>query len=315
MALRRDAVGDVIGRTANLPTQQSPGFSVCGWAYRTTDRNAYSALAMLESVSGYSYIGMGADGDDLVVEWTSGAATVQADVPNATWFFWAMSNLANTNIIGYYGARGATSLTSAQSATGAMVFTPTSFLIGNSLASDWFNGRFAYVRVWDAVLTAAEFFAEMNGPCKRRANLRYEWPLLGATDTRDLSINAWGPTLTSVATEDNAPVDYWPVIPEYSSVFAAAAPGGGVDEDFLPRARIVKVPRTRYTKRPGDTHLYFPATPAPGALPPLVPALTRRTEYRHQRLIHNDQHPQTPVIEVGYVPLLPQRNIRHSGRH
>lgn len=310
MAVRQDATGDIIQRTANLPATSA--MSACGWAYLTTDRNAFSGICMLESAAGYVYLGTNATGTQLYVEHTSSSSLNLVDLATATWFFWAVTAQNLQAVQGYYAVPGAASLTNQATPGGLTSFTPTSFRLCNTDAGDWWNGRIAYVKVWDAVLTAAELFAEMsNGRPQRLANLRYFWPLIDSSDNRDLSSNGWGPTLTSVTSEAGPPIEFYPSRPFAEFVSASALSSALV----FPPAAIVRTPTTRFRLKAGDPQLLFPATPAPGAFPLLAPALTRTTEYRIQRLIHNEHYPQTPFIEVGYVPLLPQRNIRHSGRH
>jgi hypothetical protein len=94
---------------------------------------------------------------------------------------------------------------------------------------------------------------------------------------------------------------------------------GGGSEGVTPEIvqPLPPLPRldTRFRHLLGDPQLLFPATPAPGAFLPVVPALMRQTRYRRLGVSHNDDYPQTPSIDVGYVHVLPQRNVRRTGRY
>jgi hypothetical protein len=94
----------------------------------------------------------------------------------------------------------------------------------------------------------------------------------------------------------------------------AAAAEGVTPEIVEPLPPLPRLD-TRFRHLLGDPQLLFPATPAPGAFLPIVPALMRQTRYRRLGVSHNDDYPQTPSIDVGYVHVLPQRNVRRTGRY
>lgn len=235
MAVRVDAAGDVINRTANLPSTTS--FTACGWAYRVAT-NSGGALFDFRNAGYTQYFGLYESGANLQLD-TSGGSTTVALPSTGTWFFFAITG--NGTGAGSATVRtllaGASSFTTA-STTGAS-FTPSRLALGSDTFTP-LNARFAAAKVWDRVLTEAELFTEAQFyTAVFRDSQRYEWPLLDSTDTRDLSGNGWGPTLTNVATEDGPPIRWSPGGYRYKGSRAAAGPGGGFQAAWARGSNVI----------------------------------------------------------------------------
>lgn len=213
MAIRIDAAGDDLRRTSGVPDESA--LTICGWSYVTADRGVatYQALGGIENTGDGSwnilYWEGGTDGSMAI---SSGAAeTNLASRPALnTWFFWALTSTTAGagSLIGYWSAVNSSTFVSASTTGQAM--TPNLLIIGNDSVGSWLNGRFANIKVWDAVLTQTELEQEKWSVRPRRfANLHLWAPCRIASELFDYSGN--GRTLTAtgtLTTEDGPPVPW-----------------------------------------------------------------------------------------------------------
>lgn len=208
MSVRVDNTADLLTRTANLPSTVL--HTVCGWSYMQSDLGSvYQTLAVFEGAG--SYLGLfweGGTANVMVVERTGSTGSFGSRPATAAWFFWALScaGTAGTDLKGYWALAGDASLTTVS--TTGLSFSPATLFIGNSGASERIDGRLAYVKCWDAVLTPEELMVERNSAVPRRlANLNFYWPLWDAANTADFGGNARNPTVGGTfTTEDGPPV-------------------------------------------------------------------------------------------------------------
>lgn len=191
MAIRIDASGDSLKRTANLP--DSAAFTACGWAVRVGDTNNFTTLVSLSNSSGAGvYLETDSDGDTLKVysdgdfTFSSALATLANNVP----FFFALvgSSTGAGGLTGYYALQGAASLTSVSHVGFSM--TEAELYFGNDFFAEYFNGNLSALKVWDAALTANELLQEMQ-------TIRPQ---------RFANLNLWVPGIDNAAA--NAVLDY-----------------------------------------------------------------------------------------------------------
>ena len=215
MSVGLNADTDLIGITANLPDDQN--FTAAGWSYVVSDSGAVSQpiVWLIDgSVSG-SAIFWDASDDvmyvlDLVTGSAASAAAFASRPATGAWFAWYLrcSGTGANQLEAGWRAEGSSAWVTA-TATHADT-TPAFFLLGPITGAP-IVARFGAAKVWDAVLTDQEIYANTQFVrAIRRTNLRYEWPLASATDTRDLSGNGYSPSITSGTTELGPPIPWAP---------------------------------------------------------------------------------------------------------
>lgn len=203
MAVRINASGEYASRTASLPA--STAFTICGWFYATVRTSFYSYQWILENGSG-SFIAFGFTGsNELFVDGNTDATIVDATGTNwqEKWVFGALTT-NGTRADLYVWAIADTSPTTDWCAS--TTFTPTALRVGSTLANEYANCLFSYVKAWDAVLTAAELALERwSAKPVRRTNLHLWSPFF--SDLKDYSGAAKDWTMGGTLTyEDGPPV-------------------------------------------------------------------------------------------------------------
>lgn len=215
MAVRSDAASDRVSYTASSPPNPSGGFTATWWAYLSVDRNDFSTMLRLHSSSGGSTtmnVATGGGGETpcifspgntggvvggrplVVGQWSRVAVTVTGT--SGTIY------VADTNVGATTSATGTVSGGSA----------PTGFTVFGRApadASEWFNGRMAYLRLWATVLNQTQIEAEWAAASPVvTSNLWASYPLLTHTDINDASGNGRHLTAgsTSLTTEADPPV-------------------------------------------------------------------------------------------------------------
>lgn len=227
MAFRNDTLGERLFRTTSLPS--STNFSACGWARWDTGFDAGHGFNMLcdianatSSASNWMEIGFRDSGATFALTTHAGNTAFGSNPALDVWFFWAMScaGTGSTDFKGYWSQANSSTFNTAQR-TGYS-FTTAQVTLTNDTYTSWMDGRMAYVKMWDAVLTQAEFEAEKwRGLPARWANLHGFWPLFdSATGLQDFTPGA--KTLSSSGTlawVDQPPASWGaPVITRQSSV-------------------------------------------------------------------------------------------------
>lgn len=212
MAIRFDASTD--GTTVAATFATSGVYTLCGWLYMVVDQNAYSGVASIESATSPTCsLSTVADGTSLTAWDTAGTEPgnlAGANVAVETWYRWAITVAAGTTALYTGTATGALAKVSkAQTQNTA----PTRVAFSKSVFGDWFNGRLAAVKAYNAQLSDAAVQLELgqNMPVQF-ASLKGWWPLV--QDLNDYSGNGLHMVAGSTATtiEADPPIP-WTVQP------------------------------------------------------------------------------------------------------
>lgn len=207
MAVRFDASGDDLRRTANLPTITA--FTIMGWFQIVVDRNAFSCFMAFGSNAGggaYYALQTPADGTTLAL-WNNSSSVSGTGLSTGTWYHLAFT-CAGTGagqLLAYLnGVLDITHSGNAGPSAGRIE-------IGNDLDSEFLNGRAAAIKIYSAVLTAAEIAQEMRQILPlRTANLNGYYPLF-STDDDEIDFSGAGNNWTvtgTLATEDGPPIPW-----------------------------------------------------------------------------------------------------------
>lgn len=203
MAVRFDAAGEYYTRAVTGPS----AWSACMWIYMSVDRGSQGpfALGAAEAAGSSVFLSGGTTLKcfDLGSN-TGGFGSLAVSV--GTWYRVALT-VNGVNCSYYYGgASGAltvASVTDITNNTGSVSW----FLGQSSFASEWWNGRLAAVKIWNAELTQSAIESELAQYLPvRTANLIQRHPFEVA-ETTDYSGN--GNTLTGgpgASTEDGPPI-------------------------------------------------------------------------------------------------------------
>lgn len=233
MAIRFDASGDDLVRSANLLDYQS-AYTVMGWLrpvslaafawatfYAAHNGSGDSDVLQIEEIdgagTGHLAIGQSIGG---TFNSSSGATSITA----GNWYHVAIVRESLTSFKMYLnGAQEGTTITVSMSGRGAL----TNMRMGrvNGSGGDPLNGRLYAVKAWSRGLAVAEILSEMYSILPRDfTNLYGFWPMfLGSGErTRDYGGSAadWSETGT-LTDEDPAPVGWgsaawlFPIVPEY----------------------------------------------------------------------------------------------------
>ena len=234
MAVRFDASGDYLLRTANLPSPTA--FGACGWAVLDVDRNASTCFFALESgtSSAAATIALFADSDGTSLKLFSPAgggvtSGTLASLVVGQPFFWAVTgNGAGAGgLTAYYRTAGSNTLSSV-SIQGS-TFSQGALFLGNNSYAEWFNGRAWNAKVWDRVPSASElliesYFARPQFPTSQNLWL----PMYSHLDVADRSGNGRNPTVGGTLTTGDTLVNLWNprtriFLPSSSTVVHAAS--------------------------------------------------------------------------------------------
>ncbi|MFB4275751.1 LamG-like jellyroll fold domain-containing protein [Nonomuraea sp. MTCD27] len=238
MAVRFDASGEHYTRAITLGSVTD--WSACCWAKLAVDRTVASIIWQIDDGSGTSYLRVSAwNGTALAFQTQSSAwfglmgHTLAAD----QWVFIGLSATTNPGLarVRIRTAGTATFIGGTPSQSNVTVSANT-IRLGNTAASDWFNGSICGVRMWDAALTAEELEKESwTYQPQRTSNLRVWYPLL-APSTVDYS--GGGQTLSggTGAAQDDGPPIAWSTARHRIVIPAALPPVTGDLAGVLPAA-------------------------------------------------------------------------------
>lgn len=205
MAIRFDAAGDYISRTASVPA--SDPFSVSFWMYITADRNAAGTLFILVNAGGTSFVDVHLKSDGTTLEigtsyaGNSGGGT---SLSTGTWYHIALVRSGASHTLYLNGV-------SDQTLSNAGTFTTATMGMGSNTVT-WLNGRLACIKVWDAALTQSEIQQEMNVIRPVRTNNLNLWTpnFPGATERlADYSGNGRNWTANGTLTDEDPPPVSW----------------------------------------------------------------------------------------------------------
>lgn len=190
MAIRFDASGDVLSRTTAIPVYNV--FTWMAWVYVSANRGATGQMLFsLDAGSGSFYRQLYHNNLALKI-WNGFSEFTGSSLVADRWYHIAF---VSTNGLTCY-LNGVADFASGSNIS----FSPSIIRMGNSDASEWFNGRMAAAKIYDAVLTQAEIQAEMKqmDPV-RRANLNSYYRLLTTNDYL-IDQSGQGRTLTAGGT-------------------------------------------------------------------------------------------------------------------
>lgn len=188
MSIRFDASNDHPSYTASSPPSPAAGITVAGWVYISTDRNDWSTICRFHAATGGSTTEViGFDSTGTAPRVFSANGTVAGDdCTVAKWYYLGFTQ--NGTVAKLYQGDESTAATET-SGTVTPGAAPTGFTFGGRSDGDlteWLNGRLAYWRIWNTVLTLSELNAERvaTSPVKT-TNLWANYPLLSASDLTD----------------------------------------------------------------------------------------------------------------------------------
>jgi len=223
MAVRFDATTDRYETTTGLPPTV---YTAMCWYYISVDRNAYSLLWELQyngrTVINSPYI----TASKAIEVWDGNQFKMTLQGATVGWQRLALAVGTGGDATLYHGtATGALALSSTTTLIGSAA-TVDKLMIGNDPLDQWFNGRVAAYKMWNATLTQAEIEREFETyQPARTANLLRWHPFINA-ELVDYSGN--GNTLTAgstaTATEDGPPIPWRPARPWLIHVPAVGPP-------------------------------------------------------------------------------------------
>jgi hypothetical protein len=165
---------------ATQPNTNSVTF--VGWARIVTDRNTFSSIFSIETGPGHS-----TEWNELITETDGTTLSVYDHVTGnvgtvgvmtvGVWYRVAIVFGPGTAWKSYFGTEGSAPLTT-QTGTKATISAVDYTGVGGTqfTSTEWFNGRLAHFRVWNAVLTDAEIEREFRSDTPiRTANLLGAW--------------------------------------------------------------------------------------------------------------------------------------------
>lgn len=212
MSTRFDAASDRISITAALPNP-TDGITLTAWAYVSVNTATNATLVRLWTDAGATTsVTFATDADGLSGPgyFTGGGSVVATtDLAVAAWRKVAFTRLGTTAHV-YVATVG--SVTEDVSGTVGGAANPTGLTLGGRSpgdASESYNGRLAYVRVWSSVHSQAQVEAEWASTTPVvTSGIWADWPLTDATDLTDHSGNGRHLTAgtTAVTTEDDPPL-------------------------------------------------------------------------------------------------------------
>lgn len=223
MAIRIDAAGDYLSRTANLPAQNA--VTACFWMQIVTDRNATGTLfALTDGAVNGNFVLLTSNGTTLALGRPGAIDATGTNLTVGTWYHIGYTrNSSNVSTVYLNGTQDIQE-------TRANAFSSALMIMGSDTAS-WLNGRLSCIKIWGAALTQNEVRAEMRlvSPV-RRADLNLWTPnFAGATErVKDYSGNARNWTANGTLTDEDGPPVVWDAWNWSLPSFAATPPASVV---------------------------------------------------------------------------------------
>lgn len=224
-ATRFDASTDALTGTGTtgLPTTT---YTVTVWLYISATTGSYgSPVSIWDSTAASVYstldlVTESSDGTTLTTRSGNGATHLGAFTQStATWYFAAIT-ASGTSVTLWHGDESLGALSST-SGTLTLATTPDTIAVGTNIYGNYFNGRVAAVKIWNAVLSQTELNAEaaQYAPARTTNLLRY-YPLNASPATADQSGNGYNLTAGSTGTV----FETGPSIPDVAGVAERFAP-------------------------------------------------------------------------------------------
>lgn len=224
MSTRFSATGQNYTSTAGMVS--GTAFTMMCWAYLVTDRNDFSCMLAYENqASGASrWYELVTDSDGTSITFsTSGGTVAMGTVTVGTWHRFAVQVSASTATV-YYGADTGSLSTATGTCDSIATVVPSTFFVGTDSFGEWYNGRIACARVWNAALTQTELDAEFASFDAVRTTNLIRNHKLQSPSTADDSGN--GNTLTGgtgATTEADPPITVASALPRPPVMPRAAA--------------------------------------------------------------------------------------------
>jgi hypothetical protein len=232
MAIRLDAVGEELNRTANLPTNTA--FTYMIWSVLDSDQGAaqyqqYLFAASGDFTQGYS---CGLFGDLFRIEVYEGGVAVRSGdasgrptlgTPHC--IFLRCSGTGANLLTGGYREVGQNAFTTAQATMGT-ISAPAAAYFGGFLGTFFQDGRKWNIKVWNRALSDAEILIEsFHGRPQFPGSINFWWPLSDESDTADRSGNGRSATVVGSPTAGDQIASLWK--PRQKRIFRSS--GGAVD--------------------------------------------------------------------------------------
>lgn len=208
MATRFTASTQTYSAANGVPTGTT--WAMMCWAWLAVDRNDYSCVMGYESAASSASQWMDfiteVDGSTIHFDTPSGNIPMGTMTAGGSWKRLAVSVNGTAGTVYYGGETG--SLTSGTGTVGSITtVSPTTFFIGNDSYGEWWNGRVAVARVWNAVLTQSEFDAEFaSWDAVRTANLLRSHKLQTPSTADDSGLGRTLTGGTGASTESDPPI-------------------------------------------------------------------------------------------------------------
>jgi hypothetical protein len=215
-AARFDVASDRISYTGGTATPDTlTGISFSCWAYLSVDRNDFSTIFRLYSAALGTRLNLATGSNGTTPALYSPGNTSGVVSPSSfAGSDWLPLACSVTSTTGSIFASNAT-LTASTSASGTVSggATAAKFTLGGrdtDDATEWFNGRIKYPRMWSTTMTLAEAETEWASTTPvRTSNLWGAWVVSGPSDLSDISGNGRNLTAgsTAVTAEAGPPID------------------------------------------------------------------------------------------------------------
>lgn len=204
MAVRFSASGESL----SIGSPPSGGLTIMGWLYVLADQGDFATMFAVGTATASSLRHFDLSGGEVVHLYDGdGNNDTGTTLSLNTWYHVCLTDSdADDRQRGYLNGVLDVSLTQADARS------TTTLFIGNNFGDEWQDGRMAYVKVWNAELTAGEILQEMNTIRPVRTADLWAWlPTLPGTPerARDYSGNGRNFTENGTLSDEDPPSVSW----------------------------------------------------------------------------------------------------------
>jgi len=222
MAVRFDLESDAYVKSVGIP---GTTYTWTCWFYVSVYRSNWQGIIDVgDPDPSWQYLGIDSSNTTIIFAWGLNPHISVVASALGVWFRCAV--VRNGTAVTAYAGQVQNALSS-NTATITNGLTPTKLWVGRSAnGNEWFNGRVAALKMWDAALTQAEVENELSQYQPRRTtNLLAFHPFIG-TELTDYSGGGHHQVAGSTATtpEDGPPIPWGPFRPRLIRPSAVAAP-------------------------------------------------------------------------------------------